>query len=68
MSSTRTISEVEEGYLRDHPDEVDAYIAVLCDDYAESGDAASLMASLRVVSRVKGATALRLGMHSLLQR
>ena len=36
------------------PEEVDDYIAVLFDDYAESGDTASLMASLRVVSRVKG--------------
>jgi hypothetical protein len=54
MSSYRTIGEVEEQYLRDHPEEVDDYIAVLFDDYAESGDTASLMASLRVLSRVKG--------------
>jgi DNA-binding phage protein len=54
MSNYRTIGEVEEQYLRDHPEEVDDYIAVLFDDYAESGDTASLMASLRVLSRVKG--------------
>ena len=54
MSNYRTIGEVEEQYLRDHPEEVDDYIAVLFDDYAESGGTASLMASLRVVSRVKG--------------
>ena len=54
MKSYRTISEVEEQYLRDHPDEVDDYIAVLFDEYAESGDTAALLASLRVVSRVKG--------------
>ena len=56
MSNHRTIGEVEEQYLRDHPDEVDDYITVLFDEYAESGDTASLMASLRVVSRVKGAS------------
>jgi len=54
MNSYRTISEVEEQYLRDHPEEVDDYITVLFDEYAESGDTASLLSSLRVVSRVKG--------------
>ena len=54
MSNYRTIGEVEEDYLRTHPDEVDDYISVLFDEYAESGDTASLMSSLRVVSRVKG--------------
>ncbi|MDN5752372.1 MAG: putative addiction module antidote protein [Nitrosospira sp.] len=54
MRNYRTISEVEEEYLRNHPDEVDDYVSVLFDEYAESGDTASLMASLRVVSRVKG--------------
>jgi len=54
MSKYRTIDAVEEEYLRNHPDEVDDYVAVLFDEYAESGDTASLMTSLRVVSRVKG--------------
>jgi hypothetical protein len=38
MGNYRTIGEVEEQYLRDHPDEVDDYMAVLFDEYAESGD------------------------------
>ena len=54
MSTYRTISEVEEEYLRNHPGEVDDYINVLFDEYAESGDTAALLSSLRVVSRVKG--------------
>ena len=54
MSKYRTIGEVEEEYLRNHPEEVDDYIAVLFDEYAESGDTVALMTSLRVVSRVKG--------------
>ena len=54
MSKYRTIGEVEEQYLRDHPEEVDDYISVLFDEYAESGDTAALLSSLRVVSRVKG--------------
>lgn len=54
MSRYRTLGEVEETYLHDHPDEVDDYITVLFEEYAESGDTAALLASLRVVSRVKG--------------
>ena len=54
MNHYRTIAEVEEAYLRDHPEEVDDYIVALFDDYAESGDTAALLASLRVVSRLKG--------------
>lgn len=54
MNSYRTIGEVEEEYLRNHPEEVDDYITVLFDEYADSNDTASLMASLRIVSRVKG--------------
>jgi probable addiction module antidote protein len=54
MNIYRSIGEVEEQYLRDHPDEVDDYITVLFDEYAESGDTAALLSSLRVVSRVKG--------------
>jgi probable addiction module antidote protein len=54
MRNHRTISEVEEDYLRKHPDEIDDYITVLFDEYAESGDAAALLSSLRIVSRVKG--------------
>ena len=54
MTNYRTIREVEEEYLRNHLDEIDDYITVLFDDYAESGDTTSLLRSLNVVSRVKG--------------
>ncbi len=58
MKKYRTIREVEEEYLRNHPDEIDDYITVLFDDFAESGDTASLLSSLRIVSRVKGLTTI----------
>ncbi len=45
MSNFRTIGEVEEEYLRNHPEEIDDYITVLFDEYAESGDTSSLLAS-----------------------
>ena len=45
MSNYRTLGVIEE---------VDDYVNILFDEYAESGDTASLMSSLRVVCRVKG--------------
>ncbi|MBM3602815.1 MAG: putative addiction module antidote protein [Alphaproteobacteria bacterium] len=54
MRPYRTIDELEEGYLRAHPEEIDDYVTVLFDEYAQSGDTAALLASLRVVGRVKG--------------
>ena len=56
MSNYRTLGEVTEDYLRKRPDEIDDYITALFDEYAESGDAAALLSSLRIVSRVKGVT------------
>ncbi len=54
MNNYRTIREVEEEYLRNHPEELDEYLTVLFDDYAQSGDTSALLASLRIVGRVKG--------------
>ncbi|QFY41306.1 putative addiction module antidote protein [Candidatus Methylospira mobilis] len=54
MSNYRTISEVEEEYLRNHPEEIDDYIDIFFDAYAENDDTAVPLSSLRVVSRVKG--------------
>lgn len=54
MRNHRTLSEVTEDYLRARPNEIDDYINVLFDEYAESGDAGALLSSLRIVSHVKG--------------
>jgi probable addiction module antidote protein len=58
MRKYRSLSNVEEGYLRDHPDEIDGYIAVLFEEYAKDSDTASLLSSLRIVGRVKGVSRL----------
>lgn len=58
MNNYRAIGEVEEEYLRDHPEEIDDYLTILFDEYAETGDTAALMSSLRVVSRVKGISSI----------
>lgn len=50
----KSTSEVDEQYLKDHPEELDNYIKLLFDEYATSNDTAALLSSLRIVSRVKG--------------
>ncbi|MBI3418592.1 MAG: putative addiction module antidote protein [Proteobacteria bacterium] len=54
MKKYRTIREIEEEYLRKHPEEIDDYIDILFEEYSKDGDTGVLLASLRVVSRVKG--------------
>lgn len=58
MRKYRTLDEVEEGYLRTHPEELDDYITIIFEEYAQDGDMGALLASLRTVSRVKGITAI----------
>lgn len=54
MRNYRTIDDITAEYLCDHPDEIDDYITELFEEYAQDGDTATLLSSLRVISRVKG--------------
>ena len=54
MRNYRNLSEVTEEYLRKHPEEIDSFVSVVFEEYAQDGDIAALISSLRVVSRVKG--------------
>ena len=58
MTDLRTFDNLEEDYFRAHPQEVDTYLSEIFDDYAQDGDSASLLASLRVIAKVKGISAL----------
>lgn len=58
MRKHRTIDNIEEDYFRKHPREVDTYLTEIFDEYARDGDSASLLASLRVIAKVKGISAL----------
>jgi len=49
-----TLDEITEEYLRKHPEEIDSFVSVLFEEYAQDGDTAALLSALRVVSRVKG--------------
>lgn len=54
----RNFRDVEEDYFRDHPEEIAAYIEEIFDEYAQDGNSAALLASLRVIAKVKGVSNL----------
>ena len=54
----RAFREVEEEYLRDHPKEIAPYIDDIFEEYAKDGNSAALLASLRVIAKVKGISSL----------
>jgi probable addiction module antidote protein len=54
----KTLDQVEAEYLRNHPEEVDSYMETLFSEFGETGDAAALLSSLRVVAKVKGMSKL----------
>lgn len=54
----RSFRDVEEDYFHNHPEEIAAYIDEIFDDYAQDGNSAALLASLRVIAKVKGITNL----------
>jgi probable addiction module antidote protein len=58
MRKFRTLDNIEEEYFRKHPREIDTYIAEIFDDYSRDGDSAALLASLRVIAKLKGISAL----------
>lgn len=58
MRQHRTLDEIEEDYLRQHPEEIEDYLTVIFEEYARDGDTGAFLSSLRTISRVKGISAL----------
>ncbi|WP_196514291.1 helix-turn-helix domain-containing transcriptional regulator [Nostoc sp. WHI] len=54
MRKFRTLDELEEEYFRKHPEEINDYLTEIFQEYAEDNDSGALLASLRVVARVRG--------------
>jgi putative addiction module killer protein/probable addiction module antidote protein len=54
VRTLRTLDEFTERYFRDHPEEVDDYLMEIFQDFAEDNDTGALLASLRVIARVRG--------------
>jgi len=50
----RNLDAVEEDYFRKHPEEMDDYIQEIFAEYAQDRNAPALLASLRVIAKVKG--------------
>lgn len=59
-----TLDDVEERYLREHPDAVDTYLEMTFEEFAKDADISVLLATLRVIVKVKGMgeTAEHIGM------
>lgn len=53
-----TIDEIEEQYFLEHPEEVDSYITLIFEEFAEDNDIGALLSSLRVLGQVRGVTQL----------
>lgn len=58
MTKLRTLDHLEEDYLRQHPEELNDYIADIFEAYSDDGNSAALLSSLRVIAKVKGITAV----------
>jgi probable addiction module antidote protein len=58
VRNLRTLDEFTEQYFRDHPEEIDDYLTEIFQDYAEDNDSGALLASLRILARVRGVSAI----------
>ena len=54
MSEHRTLGDVSVEYFTQHPEEIDASLTETFADYAQDGDSATLLSTLRIIARVKG--------------
>ncbi|MFN6561076.1 MAG: addiction module antidote protein [Nostoc sp. ChiSLP01] len=54
MRKFRTLDEFEQDYFRDRPEEIDNYLTEIFEEYAQDNDSGALLASLRVIARVRG--------------
>ncbi len=54
MATYTTFDDTVINYFKDHPEEIDDFVTEIFEDYAEDGETAVLLSSLRIVARVKG--------------
>lgn len=57
MRQLRTLDQLEAEYFQQRPEEIDEYLSILFEDYAQDSDIGALLASLRTIARAKGITA-----------
>jgi HTH-type transcriptional regulator / antitoxin HigA len=54
MENHRTYDKAETEYFIKHPEEIDDFLRIAFDEFANDGDSAALLSSLRVIARVRG--------------
>jgi probable addiction module antidote protein len=54
MTKHHTFDDLEEDYFRNHPEDIEAFINDVFDAYAQHQNLSALLASLRVIARVRG--------------
>jgi probable addiction module antidote protein len=54
MLDYRTLDDVTIEYFNQHPEEIDDFLSEAFGDYAQDGDSAALLSTLRIIARVKG--------------
>ena len=58
MRKLRTLDQYEEDFFQKHPEEIGSYLEAIFDEFAADGNTAALLASLRVIAKVKGKSTL----------
>ena len=53
-SKYHTFDDLEEDYFRNHPEDIEAFINDVFDAYAQHQNLSALLASLRIIARVRG--------------
>ena len=54
MPDYRTLDDVTIEYFTQHPREIEAFLTEAFADYAQDGNSAALLSTLRIIARVKG--------------
>lgn len=58
MRKYRSFSEATEDYYLENPEEIDGFLKITFEEYAQDNDMGALLSALRIVSRVKGISAI----------
>jgi probable addiction module antidote protein len=54
MQPLRTFNTAQEAYYREHPEEIEEFLAIVFEEHAKDKDTGALLSALRMISRVKG--------------
>ncbi len=58
MNKLKNLDQFETQYFVEHPEEISHYLKEIFMLYSQDGNSAALLASLRVIAKVKGITAI----------